>query len=83
MFRSAIAIVIGLSSVAAMAQMTPVGLWKTIDDHDASVKSEIRIVENGGVVSGKVERPSRMTSVSNARTSARTSPSWAWKSCVV
>jgi uncharacterized protein (DUF2147 family) len=56
MFRSAIAIVIGLSSVAAMAQMTPVGLWKTIDDHDGSVKSEIRIVENGGVVSGKVER---------------------------
>lgn len=56
MFRSAIAIVVGLSSVAAMAQMTPVGLWKTIDDHDGSVKSEIRIVENGGVVSGKVER---------------------------
>ncbi len=56
MFRSAIAIVIGLSSVAAMAQMTPVGLWKTIDDHDGSIKSEIRIVENGGVVSGKVER---------------------------
>ena len=56
MFRSAIAIMIGVSSVSAMAQMTPVGLWKTIDDHDGSAKSEIRIVENGGVVSGKVDK---------------------------
>ena len=39
-----------------MAQMTPVGLWKTIDDKDGTVKSEIRIVETGGVVSGKIER---------------------------
>jgi len=56
MFRSAIAIMIGVSSVSAMAQMTPVGLWKTIDDHDGSAKSEIRIVESGGVVSGKVDK---------------------------
>ncbi len=41
---------------SAMAQMTPVGLWKTIDDKDGSAKSEIRIVEVNGVVSGKVER---------------------------
>jgi uncharacterized protein (DUF2147 family) len=39
-----------------MAQMTPVGLWKTIDDKDGSAKSEIRIIEANGVVSGKVER---------------------------
>jgi uncharacterized protein (DUF2147 family) len=39
-----------------MAQMTPVGLWKTIDDKDGTVKSEIRIVETNGVISGKVER---------------------------
>jgi uncharacterized protein (DUF2147 family) len=41
---------------SAMAQMTPVGLWKTIDDKDGSAKSEIRINEANGVVSGKVER---------------------------
>jgi uncharacterized protein (DUF2147 family) len=41
---------------SAMAQMTPVGLWKTIDDKDGSAKSEIRIIEANGVVSGKVER---------------------------
>ena len=41
---------------SAMAQMTPVGLWRTIDDKDGAAKSEIRIVETNGVISGKVER---------------------------
>ena len=41
---------------SAMAQVSPVGLWKTIDDKDGTVKSEIRIVEKNGVISGKVER---------------------------
>jgi uncharacterized protein (DUF2147 family) len=56
MFRTAIAIALGLSSVAAMAQMTPVGLWQTISDKDGKVASEVRIVETGGVVSGKIEK---------------------------
>lgn len=56
MFRSAIAIAVGVSCVSAMAQMTPVGLWKTVDDKDGTAKSEIRIVETNGVISGKVER---------------------------
>ena len=56
MFRSAIAVLFAVSSVSALAQMTPVGLWRTIDDHDGSAKSEIRIVENGGVISGKVDK---------------------------
>ena len=45
-----------MSSLVAMAQMTPVGLWKTMDDEDGSVKSEVRIVDSGGVVSGRIER---------------------------
>lgn len=56
MLRSMMAVVLGLSSVAAMAQMTPVGLWRTIDDNDGTAKSEIRITETAGVVSGKIER---------------------------
>ena len=40
----------------AMAQVTPVGLWKTIDDKDGTVKSEIRIVEKNGAIFGRVER---------------------------
>lgn len=43
-------------SASAQAQMTPVGLWKTIDDKTGVVKSEVRIVEAKGVVSGKVEK---------------------------
>lgn len=56
MLRSMMAVVLGLSSVAAMAQMTPVGLWRTIDDNDGTAKSEIRITETAGVVTGKIER---------------------------
>jgi uncharacterized protein (DUF2147 family) len=56
MFRLIIATLVGMASLSAAAQMTPVGLWKTIDDNDGSVRSEVRIVENAGVVSGKIER---------------------------
>ena len=55
MLRKHIAAAVCLTSLSALAQMTPVGLWKTIDDADGSVKSEVRIVDVGGVVSGKVE----------------------------
>ncbi len=56
MYRSAIAVVLGLSSGVAMAQMSPVGLWKTISDTDGTVTSEVRITETGGVLAGKIER---------------------------
>lgn len=57
MLRSAIAVlaVCGFG-VSAMAQISPVGVWQTIDDKDGTVKSEIRIVETAGVVSGKVDK---------------------------
>ena len=41
---------------SAFAQMTPVGLWKTIDDDTGEAKSLVRIVENNGVVSAVVEK---------------------------
>lgn len=56
MFRLAFIALVGMSAFCAAAQMTPVGLWKTIDDNDGSVRSEVRIVDNAGVVSGKIER---------------------------
>lgn len=40
----------------ALAQMTPVGAWHTIDDDTKEVKSEVQIVDNGGVLSGKVTK---------------------------
>ena len=41
---------------AALAQSTPVGLWKTIDDETKAEKSYVRVVEAGGVVTAKVEK---------------------------
>ena len=41
---------------AVMAQATPAGLWKTIDDETKTEKSFVRISDTGGVLSGKVER---------------------------
>lgn len=45
-----------LAGAPAMAQMTPVGVWKTVDDKTGMVKSEIRIVDNGGVLSGRIDK---------------------------
>jgi uncharacterized protein (DUF2147 family) len=44
------------ASALAMAQNTPAGLWKTIDDDGKTEKSLVRIVDTGGVISGKVEK---------------------------
>ena len=39
-----------------MAQMSPVGLWKTIDDHTKVPKSLVRITDDAGVYSGSIEK---------------------------
>ena len=45
------------ASTLALAQsMTPVGLWKTVDDNTKKEKSLVRIVETDGVFTGKVEK---------------------------
>jgi uncharacterized protein (DUF2147 family) len=56
MHQSVIAAILALSAAAASAQMTPVGLWKTIDDDGKTEKSLVRIVDKGGVVSGRIEK---------------------------
>jgi len=35
---------------------SPVGLWKTIDDETGEVRSQVRIAESGGVLTGRIER---------------------------
>jgi uncharacterized protein (DUF2147 family) len=40
----------------ALAQMTPVGLWKQIDEKTGESLAEIRITEAGGVLTGKTEK---------------------------
>ncbi len=47
---------LALVVLAAQAQATPAGLWKTIDDASQKEKSLVRIREVGGVYSGTIER---------------------------
>ena len=58
--HAALALALGLASslaaTLAHAQATPVGLWKTIDDETKTEKSLIRLTENSGVLSGKIEK---------------------------
>ena len=56
MIRTAAALTLALSSAFAMAQMTPVGLWKTIDDDGKTEKSLVRITDSGGVLTGTIEK---------------------------
>lgn len=51
---SALAVAI-FASHSVFAAMTPVGLWKTIDEDTNEAKSYVRITQNNGVLSGKVE----------------------------
>ena len=45
-----------VATAAAAQSVTPVGLWKTIDDASKKEKSLVRIVEAGGVLVGKIEK---------------------------
>ncbi|MDA7417819.1 DUF2147 domain-containing protein [Xenophilus arseniciresistens] len=50
------AILLAALSGPALAQMTPVGTWQSIDDKTHEAKSQIRISESGGVLSGRIEK---------------------------
>ena len=61
-----VALALGLAAQLALAQATPVGLWKTIDDDGKTEKSLVRIAEKDGVLTGTIEKvfdPSRQTAV--------------------
>jgi uncharacterized protein (DUF2147 family) len=56
MYRSIVAIVLGALAFPVLAQMTPAGVWRTIDDKTGEVSSEVRIADNAGVLSGRIEK---------------------------
>ncbi|MEO7401220.1 MAG: DUF2147 domain-containing protein [Polaromonas sp.] len=56
MKRLLLAIFSGAVAVSAMAQNTPVGLWRNFDDKTGEAKAEVRISEAAGVLSGKIEK---------------------------
>lgn len=43
-------------ATSAIAQMSPVGLWRNVDDKTGEGKAEIRITESAGVVNGSIVR---------------------------
>ena len=56
MRRALTAIILGAIALPALAQSTPVGLWRNSDDKTGEAKAEIRIVETAGGLSGKIEK---------------------------
>jgi uncharacterized protein (DUF2147 family) len=48
--------ILGASCLPVLAQMSPVGLWRSVDDKTGEAKAEIRVAETGGTLSGKIEK---------------------------
>jgi uncharacterized protein (DUF2147 family) len=56
---AAAAVLLTAFSGGALAQASPVGLWRSIDDKSGEPKAEIRIAQQGGVLAGRIERSLR------------------------
>jgi len=54
------------SGGAALAQMSPVGVWRSQDDKTGEAKAQIRIAENGGALAGRIEKVLRKDAEPNA-----------------
>ena len=50
------AIIFASMALPAVAQISPVGHWHTLDEKTNEVKSQIVITESGGVLTGKIEK---------------------------
>lgn len=47
---------LAVATGAAWAQSTPVGTWQSVDDKTGEAKSQIAITDQGGVLSGRIEK---------------------------
>lgn len=52
----ALGLALTLASCGAFAQMTPIGLWKVVDDERQQAQAYVRIGESGGMQTGKMEK---------------------------
>ena len=57
--KRALLVALALAASSAFAQMSPVGLWRNVDDKTGEAKAEIRIVDQGGALSGRIEKTLR------------------------
>ncbi|RCW67537.1 DUF2147 domain-containing protein [Pseudorhodoferax soli] len=56
-----------LCGLAAQAQMTPVGRWHSVDDKTGEAKAQMQISEQGGQLSGRIEKLLRKEADPQAR----------------
>ena len=56
MYQALAAIVFSAIALPTLAQMTPVGVWRSFDEKTNEPKSEVRITENAGVLQGTVQK---------------------------
>ncbi len=56
-----------LACAPAWAQMTPVGVWQSIDDKTGEAKAQIRIAGSDGVLNGRIEKVLRKEAKPDAR----------------
>ena len=56
MMQRWIILLLALFTSTALAESTPAGLWRTIDDHTGKEKSLVRIVEVNGEFRGTIEK---------------------------
>ena len=54
--KSLTAFTFALLPLVTLAQASPVGLWKTIDDKTGQPRSLVRLTENAGMIEGKIEK---------------------------
>ena len=50
------AVLFAVTAASAMAQSTPVGVWRNVDDKTGEVKAEISIAEANGALLGRIEK---------------------------
>jgi len=56
MKHALMAIILGAGCLPVPAQMSPVGLWRNVDDKTGEAKAEVRIVDAGDGLNGKIEK---------------------------
>ena len=56
MKKSLLAVGLIAISLSSLAQLSPVGTWHTVDEKTGEIKSEIRVTDNGGTVSGAIAK---------------------------
>lgn len=59
MYQTLIATLFVFAVAPAWAQMSPVGVWNSVDDKTGEAKAEIRITDNAGVLSGRIVKTLR------------------------